>query len=129
MGDNLDVDYDYFNDKIWPLLAHRVPAFEKCKVKSAWAGYYDYNFFDENCIIGNHPYYPNHYMCTGFSGHGIQQAPAAGLEFSRPNGPYFHVFKEKKKTQEYKEEKSITKFSDCKWIKNREWPNYHLYFK
>jgi len=78
-NDNLDVDYDYFNDKIWPLLAHRVPAFEKCKVKSAWAGYYDYNFFDENCIIGNHPYYTNHYMCTGFSGHGIQQAPAAGL--------------------------------------------------
>jgi len=77
--DNLDVDYDYFYDKIWPLLASRVPAFESCKVKNAWAGYYDYNYFDENCVIGNHPYYDNVYFCTGFSGHGIQQAPAAGL--------------------------------------------------
>lgn len=78
-NDNLDVDYDYFYEKLWPILAHRVPAFEKCKVKNAWAGYYDYNYFDENCIIGGHPYYQNHWFCTGFSGHGIQQAAAAGL--------------------------------------------------
>ena len=68
-----------FLTQIWPILANRVPAFEKCKVKNAWAGYYDYNFFDENCIIGGHPYYDNHFFCTGFSGHGIQQAPAAAL--------------------------------------------------
>jgi len=77
--DNLDVDYDFFYERIWPLLAHRVPAFEKCKVKNAWAGYYDYNFYDENGIIGNHPYYNNFYFCNGFSGHGIQMAPAAGV--------------------------------------------------
>ena len=71
--------YNNFPSQLWPILAHRVPAFENCKVKNAWAGYYDYNYYDENCIIGGHPYYQNLYFCNGFSGHGIQQAPAAGL--------------------------------------------------
>lgn len=47
-------------------------------MKSAWAGYYDYNSFDQNGIIGSHPYYPSLVFATGFSGHGIQQAPAVG---------------------------------------------------
>lgn len=68
--DNLDVDYEYFNNEVWPLLAHRVPKFEAIKVKSAWAGYYDYNTFDENGIVGPHPYYHNLYIAAGFSGHG-----------------------------------------------------------
>ena len=28
---NLDVDHDFFQEKIWPNLAHRVPAFECLK--------------------------------------------------------------------------------------------------
>lgn len=75
---DLEVDYSYFDETIWPRLAHRVPTFENIKVKGAWAGYYDYNTFDQNAIIGPHPYYPNVLMATGFSGHGIQQAPAVG---------------------------------------------------
>jgi len=47
-------------------------------VKSSWAGYYEYNTFDENGIIGQHPYHNNLYIATGFSGHGIQKAPAVG---------------------------------------------------
>lgn len=50
----------------------------KFQVKSAWAGYYDYNYFDQNLIIGNHPYYNSFIMAAGCSGHGIQQAPAIG---------------------------------------------------
>ena len=31
--DNLDVDPEFFDNKIWPILAHRVKAFENLKVK------------------------------------------------------------------------------------------------
>lgn len=76
--DNLDVDYSFFEEKLWPIIAHRCPSFENAKVKSAWAGFYDYNKFDENAIIGLHPAFMNVYFATGFSGHGIQQSPAVG---------------------------------------------------
>ncbi|XP_018546986.1 FAD-dependent oxidoreductase domain-containing protein 1 [Lates calcarifer] len=75
---NLEVDHQFFEDKIWPNLAHRVPAFEKLKVTSAWAGFYDYNTFDQNGIIGIHPVVNNMYFATGFSGHGLQHSPAVG---------------------------------------------------
>ncbi|KAG8186200.1 hypothetical protein JTE90_008730 [Oedothorax gibbosus] len=75
---NLEVDYNFFEKEVWPSLAKRVPAFEAVKVSSAWAGYYDYNTFDQNAIVGMHPYFPNIYFATGFSGHGIQMAPAIG---------------------------------------------------
>lgn len=55
---------------MWPILAKKVPAFNSIKVRSAWSGYYDFNSFDENGIIGPHPYYHNLYIATGFSGHG-----------------------------------------------------------
>ena len=48
------------------------------QLKSAWAGYYDYNYYDQNLIIGNHPYYNNMLMAVGSSGHGIQHSPAIG---------------------------------------------------
>lgn len=75
---NLDVDHEFFQDKVWPRLAHRVPAFERLKVSGAWAGFYDYNTFDQNGIIGQHPLVTNMYFATGFSGHGLQQSPAVG---------------------------------------------------
>ncbi|XP_071362553.1 FAD-dependent oxidoreductase domain-containing protein 1 [Trachinotus anak] len=75
---NLEVDHQFFEEKIWPSLAHRVPAFEKLKVTSAWAGFYDYNTFDQNGIIGTHPLVTNMYFATGFSGHGLQHSPAVG---------------------------------------------------
>uniref|UniRef100_A0A8C0H8J8 FAD-dependent oxidoreductase domain-containing protein 1 n=1 Tax=Chelonoidis abingdonii TaxID=106734 RepID=A0A8C0H8J8_CHEAB len=75
---DLEVDHDFFQEKIWPYLAHRVPVFESLKVKSAWAGYYDYNTFDQNAVLGPHPLVENMLFITGFSGHGLQQSPAAG---------------------------------------------------
>lgn len=80
--DTLDVDFEYFETDVWPSLANRVKAFESAKVCSSWAGFYEYNVFDENGIIGPHPYYNNLYIATGFSGHGIQQAPAVGRAIS-----------------------------------------------
>nr|XP_056716854.1 FAD-dependent oxidoreductase domain-containing protein 1 [Euleptes europaea] len=75
---DLEVDHEFFQEKIWPKLAHRVPAFESLKVKSSWAGYYDYNTFDQNPVIGRHPLVQNLYFATGFSGHGLQHSLAVG---------------------------------------------------
>lgn len=75
----LEVDHALFDEVIWPALAHRVPAFEALRLKSAWAGFYESNTFDQNAIIGKAPGRQNLLLINGFSGHGIQQSPAAGL--------------------------------------------------
>jgi FAD-dependent oxidoreductase domain-containing protein 1 len=80
--ENFDIDYAWFDNEIWPVLAHRVPAFAELKVQSAWAGLYEYNVFDQNAILGRHPEIGNLVFINGFSGHGVQQSPAAGRAIS-----------------------------------------------
>ncbi|NWY35486.1 FXRD1 protein, partial [Pheucticus melanocephalus] len=75
---DLSVDHDYFQEQIWPRLARRVPAFESLRVRGSWAGYYDYNTFDQNGVLGPHPRLENLFSAAGFSGHGLQHAPATG---------------------------------------------------
>lgn len=76
------VDHQLFENEIWPLLANRVPDFNEIKLTNSWAGHYDYNTFDQNAIVGPHPEIVNFYFANGFSGHGLQQAPAVGRGIS-----------------------------------------------
>jgi FAD-dependent oxidoreductase domain-containing protein 1 len=75
---DLEVDRAAFERVMWPALAHRVPAFEELRLLDAWAGHYEVNTLDHNAIIGPHPEVTNFLFANGFSGHGLQQAPATG---------------------------------------------------
>jgi glycine/D-amino acid oxidase-like deaminating enzyme len=79
-GFNFDVDHRYFEDVVWPSLAHRFPsAFEGVKCHRTWSGLYEQCELDGNPIIGNWTgNHENFYVVTGFSGHGMMHAPAAG---------------------------------------------------
>jgi FAD-dependent oxidoreductase domain-containing protein 1 len=74
----LEVDPRIWEEELWPALAKRVPAFDRLRRTGAWAGYYEVNTFDHNAILGGHPAIRNLVFANGFSGHGIQHAPAAG---------------------------------------------------
>jgi glycine/D-amino acid oxidase-like deaminating enzyme len=77
-----EMEHHWFEEKIWPSAFERIPVFESLKVISSYVGHYDYNWFDQNGIIGRHPSLPNFYFANGFSGHGIQQGPATGNAIS-----------------------------------------------
>jgi len=74
----LEPDRAAFDEVVWPALAQRVPAFDRIRLRSSWAGYYEYNVFDHNGIVGKHPDIENVYFANGFSGHGLQHSPAIG---------------------------------------------------
>lgn len=76
--DDFAQDHSIWEEKVWPVLAHRVPAFERIKLVNSWAGHYAYNTFDQNAIIGAHSQVENFIFANGFSGHGFQQSPAMG---------------------------------------------------
>jgi len=76
--DDFEPRWQEFEDTIWPALAARAPAFEAAKVVSQWAGHYAFNTLDHNLIVGPHPAVDNLIFANGFSGHGLQQAPATG---------------------------------------------------
>ncbi len=76
--DDFYLDHAIWENKIWPIIANRVPAFEAVKVTNAWVGHYAYNTQDQNAIIGAHPEVSNFIFVNGFSGHGFQQSPAMG---------------------------------------------------
>ena len=80
-GYNFAVDRDYFENAVWPILAHRFPQFERTRCFRTMPGLYDQNDFDGNVII-----WPwtgadglgNFHLLSGFSGHGLMHAPGCG---------------------------------------------------
>jgi glycine/D-amino acid oxidase-like deaminating enzyme len=76
--DDFNQDHSIWQEKVWPILAARVPKFEAIKLINSWAGHYDYNTFDQNAIIGQHHEVENFLFANGFSGHGLQQSMAIG---------------------------------------------------
>jgi len=75
---DFEPDLHLFEDVIWEQLFARAPGFDAVKVVRHWVGQYDYNTLDQNAILGPHPALPNLFLMNGFSGHGLQQAPAVG---------------------------------------------------
>ena len=80
--EDFEVTHALFDDIVWPVLAARVPGFEALRVMRAWAGHYDVNVLDHNMILGAHPDIANLLFANGFSGHGLQHAPAVGRALS-----------------------------------------------
>jgi glycine/D-amino acid oxidase-like deaminating enzyme len=77
-GIDFNWDQNRFYEQLWPELAEFVPAFERLKLMRGWAGLYAVNRLDNNAILGEWPELAGFYMANGFSGHGLQQAPAVG---------------------------------------------------
>jgi FAD-dependent oxidoreductase domain-containing protein 1 len=78
-GYSFGVDNDYFENAVWPALAHRFPKFERTKCLRTMPGLYDQNDFDGNAIVGpGAGGLGNFHMLAGFSGHGLMHAPGCG---------------------------------------------------
>ncbi len=72
------MDYDLFEEIIWPVLAQRVRVFEAIKLVNTWAGHYAFNVLDQSTILGRHLEVSNLIFANGYSRRGLQQTPAVG---------------------------------------------------
>ena len=75
---SFDVDYNWFDETLWPILARWVPAVKAVKMERGWAGHYKFNTFDRKALLGYHPGIENMVFANGLSGHGMQQRLAVG---------------------------------------------------
>jgi glycine/D-amino acid oxidase-like deaminating enzyme len=67
-----------FEEGLWPELVELAPALDRLRLKRGWAGLYAVNRLDGNALLGEWPELPGLLLANGFSGHGLQQAPAVG---------------------------------------------------
>ncbi len=82
IGHQFSWDDKRFMEILWPELAEFVPAFDRLKLVRGWAGLYAVNTLDGNAIVGEWPEIKGLFLANGFSGHGLQQAPAVGRYLS-----------------------------------------------
>jgi glycine/D-amino acid oxidase-like deaminating enzyme len=82
VGFDFTWDRERFTEQLWPELAEFVPCFDRLRLEWGWAGLYAENTFDGNAILGEWPECKGLYLANGFSGHGLQQAPAVGRYLS-----------------------------------------------
>jgi FAD-dependent oxidoreductase domain-containing protein 1 len=78
VGYRFDWQESRFNDLLWPELVEVVPVFDRLRFAGGWAGLYAVNTFDGNALLGEWPEIDGLFLANGFSGHGLQQAPAVG---------------------------------------------------
>ncbi|MEW6014236.1 MAG: FAD-binding oxidoreductase [Candidatus Zixiibacteriota bacterium] len=74
---DISVDPEY-TDTILMKALERVPRLETAEVSKAWAGLYE-TTPDHHAIIGYAEEIEGIFLVTGFSGHGLMHAPAAGI--------------------------------------------------
>lgn len=60
---------------------HRVPVLEKARIARGWAGLYEISP-DHHAVMGAFPEVEGFICANGFSGHGFQHSPAAGILIS-----------------------------------------------
>lgn len=77
---NQQVDWEFLAEVTEHAIA-RVPRIEEAEIQSTVAGLYEVSP-DHNAILGAVPELDNFVCANGFSGHGMQHAPAVGLVIS-----------------------------------------------
>ena len=74
---NLTTDFDAMVETA-EKATHRVPIFEETNIARGWAGLYEISP-DNHAILGKVPEVEGLILAVGFSGHGFQHGPAAGI--------------------------------------------------
>jgi len=74
---NLTIDFDSMVETA-EKATHRVPIFEETNIARGWAGLYEISP-DNHAILGKVPEVEGLILAVGFSGHGFQHGPAAGM--------------------------------------------------
>jgi sarcosine oxidase subunit beta len=76
-GFNVDYEPEEFLPALFALAARRTPVLLDAEVAGGWSGHYEVTP-DDNQIIGESDAPSRFLYATGFSGHGVMMAPAAG---------------------------------------------------